>query len=150
MKRSIIHALRTVGVAVVVPFGGLLALLTLMVGIGLVERQPAHAFESVVVSQALLVNATTGSAVVGRLAPQQCRAGVVYVNWGAGTGAGSVIVESANASTYAGTWFPVATVAWSAASKTDLVALTGVHGAIRTRISVTVTGGTVSTYFLCN
>lgn len=146
MKRSIFSAARSL-VLLVGPIAALAGVLAI---IGTVDHQPAHAFESVVVSQALLVNATTGSAVVGRPAPQQCRAGVVYVNWGAGTGAGSVIVESANASTYAGTWVPVATVAWSAASKADLVALTGVHGAIRTRISVTVTGGTVSTYFLCN
>lgn len=124
--------------------------ISLFVLAGLLLQPQPHAFETVVVSQPLLTNVTTGSAVVGRSAPQQCRAGVVYVNWGAGTGAGAVIVESANSTTYAGTWIPLATVAWSAAGKADLVAITGVHGAIRTRISVTVTGGTVSTYFLCN
>lgn len=129
---------------------GLLAVVSLMVVAATLERPPVHAFETVVVSQALLTNVTTGTAVVSRLAPQQCRAGVVYVNWGAGTTAGAVIVESAATTTYAGTWVPLATVAWSAASKTDLVAITGVHGAIRTRVSVTITGGTVSTFFLCN
>lgn len=126
------------------------AFVGLFVLAGLLLQPQPHAFETVVVSQALLVNATTGSAVVGRSAPQQCRAGVVYVNWGAGTGAGTVIVESANSISYTGTWVPVSTVAWSAAGKADLVAITGIHGALRTRISVTVTGGTVSTYFLCN
>lgn len=146
MKRSVICAIRSL----VLLLGPIAALAGVLVIVGMIDRQPAHAFETVVVSQALLVNATTGSAVVGRSASQQCRAGVVYVVWGAGTGAGVVTIESAYTSTYAGTWAPLTTVTWSAASKTDLFAITGVHGALRTRVSTTVTGGTVNTYFLCN
>lgn len=146
MKRSIIHAIRTT----VVLLGPIAALAGVLVVVGAIDHAPLQAIEDVRLSQTLLVNATTGQATVTALVPQQCREAAVYVEWGAGTGAGGVTVESAYATTYAGTWAPLAVVAWSAVSKADLVQITGIHGAIRTRISTTVTGGTVTTRFLCN
>ncbi len=66
--------------------------------------------------------------------------------WGAGCAAGAVVVEAAHDPAYAGTWALLATVPWSAASKVDVVNVTGVYEALRHRISVGVVGGTVSTY----
>lgn len=131
-----------------IPISGIgAALLLLWLGIA---GQHANASESLQTSQVLLVNATTGTATVTQLAPRLCRNAVVYAVWGAGTNAGVITVESAHTTTYAGTWASLGTITWMAATKADLLALTGVHGAIRTRISTTVTGGTVSTYYLCN
>lgn len=74
----------------------------------------------------------------------------VYVAFGAGTNAGTVLVEGAHVPNYAGTWALLGTVAWAAANRSHLVAITGAHRALRTRISVAVTGGTVDSYALGN
>lgn len=98
----------------------------------------------------LLSGAATGSATLDNGVMPGCRETAVYVSWGAGTNAGVVTIESAHSSTYAGTWAPQASVTWSAASKEDIIQITGIHGALRTRISTNVTGGTVDTYAVCN
>lgn len=102
--------------------------------------------------QNLLVNqANNNTAVgVGSSFMSRCRESAVYIVWGAGTGAGAVTVESAHDPNYSGTWAPLATVTWTAASKQDIVQITGVHRNLRTRISTLVTGGTVSTVLVCN
>lgn len=87
--------------------------------------------------------------VPGDLLPQATEV-AVYVEFGAGTNAGTVVVEGAHVANYGGTWANLGTVAWAAASRTHLVAITGAHAALRTRISVAVTGGTVNTYALGN
>lgn len=79
----------------------------------------------------------------------RCRETAVYVEWSAGTTAGAVKVESASDAAFAGSWAPLATVTWSAASKEDIVQITGVHLHLRTRISTAIVGGTVSTWAVC-
>lgn len=108
------------------------------------------AIEQLQTAQTLLNNATTGNVVVTLQSPRMCRESAVYIVWGAGTGAGAITVETAYQTNYTGTWAPLAIVAWTAANKTDVVQITGVNSALRTRVSTTVTGGTVSTYYVCN
>jgi hypothetical protein len=55
-----------------------------------------------------------------------------------------VSVETARTPGYTGTWAIVQAVPWSAASKVDVVHITTSVGAVRARISTTVTGGTVT------
>lgn len=69
---------------------------------------------------------------------------VFYVEWGAATSAGTVVIEEADNKEYAGTWKTVGTCAWVAASQVDAVHLYGAYGALRARISVAVVGGTVT------
>lgn len=88
--------------------------------------------------------------VMGESTMEQCQETAVYIRWGAAVTAGSVIVETASDSTYTGTWASLTTVAWSAAGKEDVVQITGVMLALRTRISVASVGGAVDTWLLCN
>lgn len=108
--------------------------------------------EDAVLDLQLLLNQTalnTRSATDRRIS--QCRQAAVYIVWGAGTSAGAVQVESAHLDTFAGTWAPIGTaVAWSAANKEDIVQLSGIHGALATRISTAIVGGSVSTWVVCN
>jgi hypothetical protein len=109
-----------------------------------------HATEDRRTEQMLLNSVSTGSASAGNQFMTQCRESAVYIIWGAGTSAGAVTIESSYLDTYAGTWAPITTVAWSAASKQDMVQLTGVQMNLRTRVSTTIVGGTVSTWLVCN
>jgi hypothetical protein len=65
------------------------------------------------------------------------------ISWGVGCSAGSVIVETAPDPDYAGTWSEIATIAWTAASRTDRVNFSGSVGATRVRVSDAIVGGTV-------
>lgn len=80
----------------------------------------------------------------------RCKEKTVYIQWSAGVSAGVVILETASVSTYAGTWAPLVTIPWTAASKEDVVQVSGVMMTLRTRISTVITGGTVTTTFVCN
>jgi hypothetical protein len=84
----------------------------------------------------------------GVLGPEvaKAEATALYVAFGAGTTAGSVIIEGSHAPGYTGTWEPIATVAWSAATKVNRVVVTGPHIALRARVSVAVVGGSVDVY----
>lgn len=75
---------------------------------------------------------------------------VIYTAFSAGTTAGTVVVEAAHDAAYTGTWATVATVAWSAASKVERTVVAAADWALRTRISVAVAGGTVSSYVVAN
>jgi hypothetical protein len=68
-----------------------------------------------------------------------------FVEWSAGTSAGVITIEEAADATYTGTWSSLATVTWAVADSTEAVHLgPAPYGAIRARISTTVTGGTVT------
>jgi hypothetical protein len=119
----------------------LLALsLALPVGAATIEYQIGAGSPPIVTLQSA---ATTGNGDVinlrGAFSSQ-----TLYVIWSAGTGAGVVTVETASTCDYAGTWGSLATVTWSAASKTDEVKVFGNTVCMRARISTTVTGGTVT------
>jgi hypothetical protein len=114
---------------------------------------PVHATETTRVTMTMLNAASTIQAtgtLAGASIMPACRESVIYVQWSAGTSAGVVTVESADSSAYAGTWAPLATVTWSAASKEDIVQITGIHLNLRTRVSTGVVGGTVTTIMGCN
>lgn len=87
--------------------------------------------------------ATTGNGTAADLGGIS-REVAVYVIWSSGTSAGAVSIETANTTDYAGTWAVLAPVPWTAASRADIVQVSGVMKAIRARISTNVVGGTVS------
>lgn len=65
-----------------------------------------------------------------------------HISWATGVTAGTVVIEYADDPAYAGTWAPVATIAWSATSPSQDYAYTpGQPKALRHRITVTVSGG---------
>lgn len=64
-----------------------------------------------------------------------------YVVFGTGTASGVITIEAAPHEAYAGTWASLQTVTWSAADKAHHVAITGVHLALRARISTVIGGG---------
>lgn len=63
----------------------------------------------------------------------------VSVEWGAGTSAGVVQIESAPYKDYAGTWSNLTQFTWAAAESIDVWRGTGPFGAIRARISTAIT-----------
>lgn len=92
---------------------------------------------------------TTGLAAIETVVappPDQvpsCQQHNVTVEYGAGTSAGTVVVEEASSASYAGTWVNLATMAWSAANKAHSASIVATKPAIRVRLSVGVVGGTV-------
>jgi hypothetical protein len=65
------------------------------------------------------------------------------ISWATGVTAGTVVIESADSGTYAGTWAPIATLVNNGGGTAyqDSVQHPGGFKAIRHRISVGVTGG---------
>lgn len=113
------------------------------------------ASEVAVVSQTQMLAAQsvdeTASTAIGSGFMSRCRESAVYVEWATGVTSGVVQVESARNAAYTGTWAPLATVTFAGtAPNSDLVQITGIHSAIRTRISTVVAGSTVSTWLTCN
>ncbi len=70
----------------------------------------------------------------------------IYTAWGTGTTSGVVTIETAPDVNYAGTWDSIDTHTWSAADLVEKTQITGAFGAIRTRISTVIGGGTITTY----
>jgi len=70
----------------------------------------------------------------------------IYIEGSAGVGAGAVQLETATDPAYAGTWHAIGSPVTVSASTQKLVQLAGVVGAVRARISTTVTGGTCSVF----
>ena len=60
------------------------------------------------------------------------------IEWGAGTSAGVVFVETGPYKGYTGTWVPQTSFTWSAASRIDNWRGTGPFGAIRARIETAI------------
>jgi len=102
-------------------------------------------------SQQLLngASASGASATVGAGFMPRCRETVVYIQWGTNN-SGGVTIETAHDASYTGTWAPLAVVAWTANTKEDVVQITGIHNAIRTRISTVLGAGTLNTWLTCN
>lgn len=74
----------------------------------------------------------------------------IYVVFGAGTSSGAVVIEASHDPEYSGTWANLATVNWAAATKVHEVSVTGVHKAVRMRISTVIAGGTVDGWAVAN
>ena len=73
---------------------------------------------------------------------------VFYTTFSVGTTAGVVVYEGAPYDDYAGTWSNLATVTWATADTTHRTNVTGLHMALRARVTTTIVGGTVTTDFL--
>src|SRR3990172_6687260 len=95
--------------------------------------------------QQLQAAATTGNGAAIDLAGIS-REGAIYIVWSAGTSAGAVTLETAHAAAYAGTWDALLTMAWSSASKVDIIQFSGCYKALRARISTDIVGGTLDVY----
>lgn len=81
----------------------------------------------------------------------QCRESAIYVQWTAGTTAGVVSIESAHDAAFTGTWAALTTATWATANKEDIIQITGIHGALRARVSTLVAGGSgVNVFAVCN
>ena len=92
----------------------------------------------------LLQAATTGSASWSPRANAKSQQGFHHhIAWANGVTAGTVVIEVADSSSYAGTWATIATVANNGGGTAyeDYVYSPGQPAAIRHRISVTVSGG---------
>jgi hypothetical protein len=92
---------------------------------------------------AAMGNGSVFVAGIGTVAPS------LWVEWSAGTSAGTVTIEEAAVSDYAGTWASIIDVDWVAASATDAVHLPAANYAVlRARISSNIVGGTVTVRIL--
>lgn len=126
-----------------------IVVLALLATLGSFESH-VSAIEDAQPTTTLLNAVTTGSAAIAENVGVRCKYTAVYVSWSAGTSAGVVTIETAHTSAYAGTWAPLTTVTWAAANTEAVYQLNGTYESIRTRVSTTVVGGTVTTYFTCN
>lgn len=82
--------------------------------------------------------------ISGLLDAEQLRRGkecCIYVEFLTGVTAGVIEVEGAHRPDFAGTWASIGTVSWAAGNRVHRVAITGVHAAVRVRITTTVSGG---------
>lgn len=80
----------------------------------------------------LLTNATSGNGV--RQPHPASTKFTVEVEWGVGTTAGSVVIETGPHKDYTGTWSNKTTFAWAAADSVDEWRGDGPFGALRVRI----------------
>ena len=74
----------------------------------------------------------------------------VYVAFDHTSAAGTVLIETAPQSSYTGLWAVLATITWAAIDKVHYAALTNVVGALRARVSSTVTSGTATVDIMGN
>lgn len=100
-------------------------------------------FSKKVISAKTALN-EVGSAPADQVA--NLRETVAHVVFSAGAAAGTVLIEGAHDAGYSGTWATLATINWAAASRVHQANITGVHLALRARISSAITGGTVDVY----
>src|SRR5262245_38392938 len=68
----------------------------------------------------------------------------ITADWSSGGSGGVIKVEESRSAGYSGTWSTLATITQAAASSQDTVKLSGVFNYIRTRLSTSVSGGTVT------
>jgi len=61
------------------------------------------------------------------------------IQWGVGTTAGVVVVETAPNDAFAGTWFVLKTFTWATPNTIDVAREVGPFNAIRARVTTTVT-----------
>ena len=90
----------------------------------------------------------TTSTVLGASIVGQRVEGVLYTTFSPGCTAGVVKHETAPYEGYTGTWANLDTVTFATANTTHRTNFTGVHGALRSRISTAIEDGTVTVDFL--
>ncbi len=74
----------------------------------------------------------------------------IYTEFDHTSEAGTVVIETASAPDYAGTWAVLATINWAAIDKSHYTAITGVYRALQARISSAITSGTVTVRLVGN
>lgn len=87
----------------------------------------------------LLVNQTADETAEAMTPLNGSRNVNVSVQWGNGTSAGVVAVESAPYKDYTGTWSNLTSFTWAAENSVDVWRGTGPFGALRTRITTAIT-----------
>jgi len=70
----------------------------------------------------------------------------LYIVWSETAAAGTVVIEAAHDPGYRGTWARLVEIPWSGANRVDEFAISGVHIAVRARITQTITSGSVSVH----
>lgn len=93
--------------------------------------------------------ATTGNGTPAKL-EGLTRENTVYIIGSSGVSAGAVQIETADDAAYAGTWAALGTPITVVASTQIAVQITGAFGALRARVSTTVSGGTVTAELVAN
>jgi hypothetical protein len=88
------------------------------------------------------VSALNAVTALNNHAVQKCTKITVYIVFGAGTSAGTFVVEASHDKDYAGSWDIIATIPWVAASTVETAIVNGPYKAARVRCSVAVVGGT--------
>lgn len=130
---------------------GILAVIVL--GIAFDVPRPVHASEQTVIAKKLIdtksaISTTAATGIIGT-----ARSCAVYADWSAGVTTGVVTVETAVDQNYAGTWAALTggTLTFAnTAPNQNVVLISNVLWALRTRISTGVVGGTVNTWIVCN
>lgn len=90
------------------------------------------------------LSAINSEGVLGPVEVAGAERTIVYIDFGPGTTAGAVQIESASGQGYGGSWVAIgAPVAWAAANKGHQMVIDGGHGALKARISTGIVGGTV-------
>lgn len=98
----------------------------------------------------LLSGVTTGSGTVTPAETLDRREHTFYIVGSSGVSAGAVQIETAPSPSYTGTWAPLGNAVTVVASSAAVVNITGAFGALRARVSSTVTDGTVSVEYFGN
>jgi hypothetical protein len=98
--------------------------------------------EGLVLIDAKTTNNTTGIGVMPESVCGRYVEATFYVTFDATAAAGVVVIESAASRDYSGTWVNEGTVTFASASKAHRVSLNMLTGAMRARITTTVTSGT--------
>lgn len=92
----------------------------------------------------------TASTVIGPAYMGQVQEWTIYVVFDQDTTSGVVTIEAAHRADFGGTWHSLSTVTWAVANSVQLVSVTGVHQAVRARISTVIGGGTVDVFAVGN
>lgn len=93
-----------------------------------------------------IITAQSALDSLGLLSQSEIEAGdgfLFQVKFGAGTSAGSVVIETADDDTFTGVWAVLQTIAWAAANRQHQYYAPGPQLSIRARISVAIVGGTI-------
>lgn len=81
---------------------------------------------------------------------ERARETIAYVGFRANCTAGVIAIEEAPYVGYTGTWVSIGSVTFSAADKMHRVASTGIHSAIRARVTTAVDGDGADVWIVAN
>lgn len=96
------------------------------------------------------VSAVNAAGTMGPGKVSRIREMTFYAVFGAGTTAGTIVIEGAHDPDFTGTWSNLGTLAWAAATSVKHLSVTGSHMAVRARVSVEVAGGTADCHVVGN